>query len=446
MTRLLVASSHSAVLPRDLMAGVRWCSAVLFVRKPTAADEWPPLLTDLGSVVDVPDSVSVPWGELRRFRPDGVVTFSEDLLDLSAEMAHVLGLPHVSVPTVDIIRNKALQRAELRRAGVDRTRSALVSSSGELVDALKSLGLPAVVKPAYGAGSAATTLARSVESAVEKADDFFARWPTRSLVLEEYLVGRDDLPFGDYVSIESVLCPGGEVRHLGVTGKFPLLPPFRETGQFYPAGLPDDVEREVLSLTSSAIDALGVDHGAVHTEVKLTPDGPRIIEVNARVGGYVSELYSRVLSVDVVDLLTRLACGQTVHIPEPRLPPGCPTLCSQVHFQYTHQPPPEATRLTGIDGVGRVSRHPSVSRYERLTRVGASLPQDQRTHDLDLICGSAPSHADLLNVLDDVRSTLTFHFDTTDGPVKMTGSQLDDLSRLVSKVAPGNTRMPAENA
>ena len=46
----------------------------------------------------------------------------------------------------------------------------------------------------------------------------------------------------------------------------------------------------MLDIASMAIKALGVRVGFLHTEIKLTPDGPRIIEVNGRLGGSVAEM------------------------------------------------------------------------------------------------------------------------------------------------------------
>jgi carbamoylphosphate synthase large subunit len=70
------------------------------------------------------------------------------------------------------------------------------------------------------------------------------------------------------------------MTHFAITGKYPLLPPFRERGDFWPAWLTDDERDREGPLTSEALRALGITTGVAHTEIKLTPDGPRIIEVN----------------------------------------------------------------------------------------------------------------------------------------------------------------------
>jgi hypothetical protein len=55
------------------------------------------------------------------------------------------------------------------------------------------------------------------------------------------------------------------VRHVEITGKFPLADPLRETGYVVPCTLTDDVRRQVLTLTEAGILALKVQHGTTHT-------------------------------------------------------------------------------------------------------------------------------------------------------------------------------------
>ena len=132
------------------------------------------------------------------------------------------------------------------------------------------------------------------------------------MVLEGYLAddpSRAGEPYADYVSVESVVAEG-VISHLALTGRFPLAENFRETGFFIPAALNDDDQSAVLALATSAIEALGVTTGCLHTEIKFTPDGPRVIEVNGRVGGGVPEMLDRAAGVTLVEITLRVALGE----------------------------------------------------------------------------------------------------------------------------------------
>src|SRR5205814_5003685 len=130
-------------------------------------------------------------------------------------------------------------------------------------------------------------------------------------VVEEMLVGRNELPFGNHVSVEC-LAQRGRIVAVAVTGKPPLAFPFREQGQFWPSHLAADEQQAVADLAVAALEALGVTTGLSHTEIKLTADGPRIIEINGRMGGYVNELCRRSCGVDLVRTAARLALGESV--------------------------------------------------------------------------------------------------------------------------------------
>lgn len=97
-------------------------------------------------------------------------------------------------------------------------------------------------------------------------------------LVEEYLVGPE-------VSVES-LSYHGETVLLGVTDK--MLGPhpcFFERGETFPSVLPPELTQACADVARAAPEAVGHDFGAARVEVKLTAKGPRLIEVNARMGG-----------------------------------------------------------------------------------------------------------------------------------------------------------------
>ena len=55
-----------------------------------------------------------------------------------------------------------------------------------------------------------------------------------------------------------------------------------EVGHNFPAVLEEDIETSIHETVINALDVIGVDFGVTHTEVKVTSDGPKVIEVNAR--------------------------------------------------------------------------------------------------------------------------------------------------------------------
>ena len=57
--------------------------------------------------------------------------------------------------------------------------------------------------------------------------------------------------------------------------------------------------------------AVGYTTGWTHTELRLTPDGPKVVEINARVGGdRIPDLARLALGVDIGQAVAAAACGQ----------------------------------------------------------------------------------------------------------------------------------------
>lgn len=255
----------------------------------------------------------------RSWRPDGLFAQSECILYDAALAAEQLQLPFHSPHTAELLRRKDLQRSALRLAGIPCPRTAVLDEGADAWAALAHVGLPAVLKPVTGNGSISTALIESKENFPvtweESARHYRAdpRMYGREPVfqLESLLIGErwhKDERYGDHVSVESLVFEG-RIHHLAVTDKLPLAPPFRETGDIMPSTLPAIQQQLLFDAAADAIRALGIRIGAVHTELKLTADGPRIVEVNGRVGGGVPRLLALSAGYDVLADVGRMAIG-----------------------------------------------------------------------------------------------------------------------------------------
>jgi hypothetical protein len=314
-----VVYDKGAVSAGDIAVGLRDLADIVFVVAPTDhVARLGEVLGTLGAVLPLTGDPVSDAAALRAHAPSALVTFSEPMLRTAARLAADLGLPFHDEDTARLLTDKARQRRRLREAGVDEVRSHPMRGPRDWPAALAAVGLPAIVKPVRGEGSRNTHAVHDAAEAPALLTELFAAVPASSggeprFVVEELLVGRPGLAAtGDYVSVESLCGPEGVV-HLALTGKFPLVHPFREPGQYWPAQVGDSERRDILDLTTRALTALGVRTGLTHTEIKLTPAGPRIIEVNGRVGGHINELSRRACGVSLISVWVRPAgstwCG-----------------------------------------------------------------------------------------------------------------------------------------
>jgi biotin carboxylase len=337
-------------------------------------------------------------GELRRLGPVAIVTFTEALLPLACGLADGLGLPFLDPETLTLATDKWAQRRRLAASGVDSVWSSVATSRDEALDLMRSRGGPVVIKPRRSQNSIDTYLVESPE----QFPSGLAPTSSRPFVVEEYLKGRDEGELGDYVSVESLVADG-EPFTLGVTGKLPLLPPFREQGHFIPSHLPVAEREEIGELASAAARALGIRRGLVHTEIKITDSGPRIIEVNARIGGLISGLYERATGQDLIELGIAAACGQPV---TPRAVPAS----GPVRFTVWNGPPVAGGELCAIGGADEVRERPGVISYLTRMPVGSVFAPGVVTYAIDVLAGEAPDHESMLAIIDRCAERLRFTF------------------------------------
>jgi biotin carboxylase len=242
-----------------------------------------------------------------------VIVFTDPPQSLAAAVARRLGLSFHHPETARQLSDKLQQRVALRARGIPVPRFATFRPSTVLdaqSDVEPDVAFPAVLKPQQGAGSRDTFLVHNraeLRAALEACRD-------EDFILEQYLEDRVDPASwlgAQMVSVETVF-PGGVAHHLAITGRFPLAYPFRETGSFLPSDLSPDEIQPVLALASAAASALTVRHGVLHTEIKITPTGPRVIEVNGRIGGGVPGLLARVGGPPLLVWAIRLALSLDV--------------------------------------------------------------------------------------------------------------------------------------
>lgn len=245
-------------------------------------------------------------------RFDGVITSCDYYLPTVATIAEQLGLPGPSVEAVQAACRKDATRQVLADAGIAGPRFEVCEGLPEAVKAAREIGYPLVIKPV---DLCAGMYVRRVDDEEEltRAHRAIADFPVNArgqrrapvVLLEELLTGPE-------VSVETVTF-AGQTHVVGVTDKsVGGAPAFVETGHMFPASL-TDVERRAAEQTATlALKALGLDGVVAHTELKLTPHGPRVVEVNPRpAGNRITELVRHVTGVDLAAACVEVALGRS---------------------------------------------------------------------------------------------------------------------------------------
>ncbi|MGV4985735.1 ATP-grasp domain-containing protein [Streptomyces sp. NRAIS4] len=306
-----------------------------------------------------------------KWRPLGILGLGEQAMTAIHEAALRLGLPANEPECIPALRNKYQQRILLNKADVPIPRFAPVKNARDLQAAVRHVGTPAVLKPVAGVGSMATYKlngGENLEEVWEEAVKFYTTDPRGEAVpnflVEEMLVGAQhhaDPRYAPYASVESFV-ENGRITHLAVTDKLPLTKDFRENGGIMPSVLPPEVTDALMDCASRAITAMGITNSGVHTEIMLTAAGPRVIEVNSRIGGGVTEMLQQCSGYD--SILARAAVATGMPLPEYKSPS-----CSTAY--YSIQAPAFDTELKSQPTYSELLEIPEIVEAELQYATGA---------------------------------------------------------------------------
>jgi len=410
--KLVVEYGHRALDAMQIREAARgWCDLVWLVdgEDPSAAAVLP-LLRRFGVVIDALGGTAKDAADaLRAHSPDGLATFRDTGMEHLAAIAEELGLPFHTRATARSLEDKLYQREALRSAGLPTPGIVDLPMDADraTVERLgSSISYPAVLKPRRASGSWHTFPVASVEALGERWEELSVEAP-EPRVVEEYLSDGPLMPGSfeaDYVSVETISV-AGSITYLAITGRFPVVPPFRETGFFIPAILGPGQEAEVLELAGRALRALGVETGAAHTEIKLTADGLRVIEINGRIGGGVPEMLQLATGVDIMKLTMRFALGLAPEVPD--LP-----ATTRVGYRFFYQPPASARRIIAIDGLDRLKLQPGVESVILHHPPGTEIDARHGTRTyVFVVVGWAADHAGVLAIDRFLRTGVTVTYE-----------------------------------
>ncbi len=270
---------------------------------------------------------------------DGVLTWDEARVLQAAKVAAALGLAGGDPDAAMRCRDKYLTRQALASAGIPQPQSILVASLGEALAAAGQIGYPVVLKPRAMAASLGAVLVTDADELTAQFD--FARDTTLpgawrydlGVLVEEYLTGPE-------ISVDSAV-HGGRAYPMFVARKeVGYAPYFEEVGHVVDADDQLLSDHALLQLVQDTHAGLGFTDGMTHTELKLTQAGPKIIEVNARLGGdLIPYLGMRASGIDPGLAAAAVACGRA-----PAVSP-CRRLAGAIRFFYVDH---DDTRIESV--------------------------------------------------------------------------------------------------
>ena len=236
---------------------------------------------------------------------DGICSIASDLAIITVNyVAQNLGLVSNDLNCTGKSINKHLMRRCFEENNDPSPKSYLVENINDIGD--KELIFPLIVKPTDRSGSRGITKVfdySELETALERAKK--EGFDKKALV-EEFAEGEE-------YSVESISWEGNHTV-LTVTKKYTTgSPNFVETGHLEPSDLSNEQLVKIEAIVKHALDSLGIQYGASHSELKIDDHGNiRIIEIGGRMGGDMigSDLVELTTGYDFVKAVIDVSLGK----------------------------------------------------------------------------------------------------------------------------------------
>lgn len=213
------------------------------------------------------------------FGADGIVTLCTDMpMRALAYTCGKLGLIGPDLTTAITATDKAAMIRAFEDNRIAHPCFIIFNKGASIKKIKKCIKYPAITKPTDNSGSRGIMLVNDVKE-LENALVYSSQNGRKgNVIIEEYMVGPE-------VSVEIVVI-NGKPYVLQVTDKLTTgAPHFVEIGHSQPSRLSQKSLNAIQDLAKEAALAIGIENGPAHAEIILTKDGPKMVEIGARMGG-----------------------------------------------------------------------------------------------------------------------------------------------------------------
>ncbi|GAA5019701.1 ATP-grasp domain-containing protein [Kitasatospora paranensis] len=306
--------------------------------------------------------------QLSAYQPVAVLTGSELGVELADEISELMGLDTNGTKLSATRRDKFRMIERVAAVGLRAPRQAHVTGEAELRSWHREIGGRIVVKPLRSAAGDGVTFCDTPDesaaalAAIMGRENIFSL-PNDGAVAQEYLQGAE--------YIVNTVSRAGQHHVTDSWG----------SGRLTVNGITDLLVESVLlepdapgldALTAYAfavLDALGIQYGPSHLEIKMTPDGPCLVEIGARISGgelpyYAAEAIGESQLDWTVDSYVRperfdARCGAPYRLKH--------------HFAWSALASPYSGTLVSYRGIDRIEALPSFRGLRTLVAPGSAI-------------------------------------------------------------------------
>ena len=399
---ILLIAAPASVIQR---AKDRGLDVILFQHKTKYARQQADLadVTIIGDITDWAVAAKVAHAAYTTWGFAACLSLTDPGVAAAARINDAYGLGGTGYAVCQRFQDKLLMRRTMAEAGVGVIGAEPLEGRASIEDFARRYGYPVIVKPTDAAASLGVHRIdgpSEIDAVLSEVDALRATGKNRGCgalftigdhVIEEYVPGPE-------FSVEAFSFAG---RHVVVAITEKLMSPthFAELGHTVPARITEADEAAIEDLIVRFMDVMGLRDGPSHTELKLTPDGPVIIESHNRIAGdRLDELVAAVHGVDLKSYAVAWPFGLVDALP------GRPPADGAASHRVLHG---SAGRVTAIAGAEEVRSHPDTLLLDVDVQPGDVIPAMQDNHDrIGWVAVTGPTGDAAVKLCDELVTTL----------------------------------------
>ncbi len=324
----------------------------------------------------------------KEFDADGIVTLCTDMpMRAIAYTCEKLGLRGLDVESAVRSTDKGVMIDAFAKNGVAHPAYQVLPAGNFEKFNRSAFVFPVITKPTDNSGSRGIMKVNSIEELEDALSYSSNDGRSGDVIVEEFMQGPE-------VSVELMVIEG--IPHvIQVTDKLTTgAPHFVEIGHSQPSRIPESDLAKISDLAKRAALAVGIVDGAGHAEIILTKDGPKLVEIGARMGGgcITTHLVPLSTGIDMTKATIQVALGE-----KPNIESTC-ELGSAIRFII----PPKG-KVVSIRGKETAEAIPGIKLVDiqcevgqvlgelenGTKRIGYVIAQGKTAEDAILICENA---------------------------------------------------------
>jgi biotin carboxylase len=254
---------------------------------------------------------------------DGVLVTYERYIRIASRIANHLNLPALPLAAAEACTDKYTMRQLFTTAPFKLSPDfAVITSEADVRAFAANHSFPLIIKPANLSKSLLVTknthleqLLQNYRKTVAAVDEVYAKYAPHTqpkLLIEEFMEGP-------VKSVDAFVDSFGEPHILDAIVDYQTGHDIGFADNFhYSRLLPTNISGQqaaaIKRTAAAGIKALGIKNSPAHVEIIDTKDGPMIVEIGARNGGYRTRMHALANGIDILDNAIRLSLGQMPNV------------------------------------------------------------------------------------------------------------------------------------